>query len=207
MGKQVLTKYSKDKEYYYEISERADKIYEINLYKRIVYDDTEPVIVTYHSIEKCKHISDTIERAVEIGENLLTECKSSSTTVCNGEYKRNKMSAHNNKLRNFMRILLTVENVFLLPCVVLSIYRFIGFCGVNFNYSILNDIFLAVSLPIVTARIFYIPYIWMGVCFIGYIIVINKQYRKIKIVDIVLWIICLIGLLSLELVFESIINF
>lgn len=75
--KTVMTKYSDDKEFYYEISIRPDGNYEVMVFQKIVYDDYGDTTVTYHDINDVSHITDTPERAIEIGNEIL--CKLTNT--------------------------------------------------------------------------------------------------------------------------------
>lgn len=69
--KTVMTKYSDDKEFYYEILLRPDGNYEVMGFQKVIYDDYGDTTVTYHGINDVSHITDTLERAVKIGDETL----------------------------------------------------------------------------------------------------------------------------------------
>ena len=71
MRKIITTKYSDDKEFYYEISIRFEGNYEVVVFQKVVYDDYGDTLTTYHDIKDGCHITYTIERAVEIGDEIL----------------------------------------------------------------------------------------------------------------------------------------
>ncbi len=113
-----------------------------------------------------------------------------------------------NKYRKTAWILLIIEDVLLLPCVVLSIYRFIEFCGADFQYAIWTRGFLGLTLPIIFLRIFFIPYITAGIILFLLIrsFVIDKQQniqmnKREVLFYLIASIICILGLLSVEQVF------
>ena len=116
-------------------------------------------------------------------------------------------------LRKIAWILLAIEDILLLPCVMLSGYRLIEFCGADFHYAIWNSGFLGLILPIVFLRCFFLPYITLGIIIIlltvsliiekkGSIKTIGmdqKEKRKFFLAGII----CLIGLLSVEVAFNG----
>lgn len=71
MRKIVMTKYSDNKEFYYQISIRPDGNYEVVGFQKDVYDDYGDMVITYLVIEDVCHITDTMERAIEIGNEIL----------------------------------------------------------------------------------------------------------------------------------------
>ena len=67
----IFEKYSKDKEYRYIIYERDGKIYDVWVQKKTTDEYMGEEWFTYFDIPDSRHLSDTLKRAMEIGDELI----------------------------------------------------------------------------------------------------------------------------------------
>ncbi len=116
------------------------------------------------------------------------------------------MELNDNDMDNYKRIrkLTIINTILLLPCTYLTVFNF-----VNTDTSIQNSIwtrgFLGLTLPIVFLRIFYLPYITSTILSIAYFSFLKKSKfpKKETLFFAILFIITILGLLSLETVFDA----
>ena len=70
----IVTKYSADEEHRYEIVKRADGIFQVWVQEKIYddYYDGRNEFIVWGDIKDVIHLTDTLERAQEIGDEYLT---------------------------------------------------------------------------------------------------------------------------------------
>lgn len=69
--KVIFERYLADREYRYKIYRRQEDLYEVWVQKKITDDYMGAEWHGYHDIRDCMHITDSLQRAVEIGDELL----------------------------------------------------------------------------------------------------------------------------------------
>lgn len=113
-----------------------------------------------------------------------------------------KGNTNQSKLRT-VKILFICNLIPLLPCVYVTFWTIASYHMEV--YWIWTRGFLGFILPVTFLRCFYIPYIASTVLSVYYFIFLYKEKfpKKETILFIVLFIICVLGLLSVETVFRA----